>query len=302
MAYMIKNDRYKASLFYQLYVRCTEDKQAVIGLYKPIDFRVDFFGMIYEGRSGNILDDRILYYGAQEKYVLFFLKDVAEVLGPDEVVFLDVGANVGQHSLFMSKYAKQVHAFEPYPPVLERFRKLVAINHINNIFIHPVGLGNRDAQIPFFEPPDKNLGAGSFIDRERTKNKNKSLPIVVGDKWLNKIVTSRVDIIKLDIEGYEKLALLGLRQTLEKNRPIIVMELNLGLDDSFQSMDDFYKTFPPHYEFLYFCVAQRYTGHYELCQYDRLNFAKKEMHYIVVYPIEKKSFISLKNKNEKQGG
>ncbi len=296
ITYLFKNDRYKSSLFYNL-IRSPHKMQAARALFKPIDFRIDFFGMVYEGRSGNILDDSIIYFGAFEKPILFFMGDVAGSLGKDEIIFFDIGANVGQHSLFMSKYAKEVHAFEPYPPVLERFKKLLAINHIENIFIHPVGLGNKNGQILFFEPPDSDLGVGSFIHREGT-TKSKSLPLVVGDEWLKKIGLSRVDIIKCDIEGYEKLALLGLRHTLENNRPIIIMELNLGLDDSFQSIDDFYATFPPDYEFLLFCVEEPYTGRYELCQYDKLDFNKRERYNIVVYPREKKGYIKVRKKGE----
>jgi FkbM family methyltransferase len=294
LGYLFKNDRYKASGFYQIYKSWIQKRHVVLGLYKPIDFRVNFFGMIYEGRSGNILDDAILYYGAQEKYILFFMKDVAETLGKD-VVFYDIGANVGQHSLFMSKYVKEVHAFEPYPPVLERFRKMVAINRIKNIYIHPVGLGNKNGQLPFYEPPESNLGAGSFIKREDTIDKNFTMPLVIGDEWLEKKGASHVDIIKCDIEGYEKNAFLGLKQTLSSNRPIVVMELNLGLEESFQSIDDFYATFPPDYELLFFCITDDYSGHYELCQYDRINFGEKKMYYIVVYPKEKKRHVKMQN-------
>jgi hypothetical protein len=139
---------------------------------------------------------------------------------------------------------------------------------------------------------------------EETINKKNNLPLVIGDQWLKKIGVSHVDIIKCDIQGYEKLALLGLKHTLEKNRPIIVMELNLGLEDSFQSLDDFYATFPPNYEVLFFCVREPVTGHYELCQYDMLTFGKKQFgkkQYfdIVVYPTEKKRLISWENKRNK---
>jgi len=260
----MENNRYKASLSfaYQFYRFCTGNKQVILSLYKPIDFRVDFFGMIYEGRSGNITDNDILYYGAREKYILFFLRDVADSLGKKGVVFFDIGANVGQHSLFMSRLVKEVHAFEPYPPVLDRFRKMVKVNRIANIFIHTVGLGNKNGQLPFFEPPVYNLGGGSFLNDGYVRiNRNNIMPIVIGDEWLKNAGISHVDIILCDIEGYEKQALLGLKHTLEKNRPIIVMELNLGLEESFQSLDDFYATFPPDYEFLFFCVEDPYTGH-----------------------------------------
>ena len=285
---LFQDDRYKESYGYLLYRCLTKDTEAALGIFRPVDFRADFFGLLYEGNSQNLLDKQVLCFGAQEKYILFFMRDVTNVLEKNEVVFVDIGANVGQHSLFMSIFAKEVHAFEPYPPVLEKFRKLVAINNINNIYIHPVGLSNENGQLPFSEPPDSDTGTGSFSHNES----NLSLPLVIGDEWLEKIGTTRVDIIKCDIEGYEKLALLGLRHTLEKYRPIIIMELNVGLEESFHSIDDFYATFPNDYEVLFFCKEDPYTGKYNLCKYsDGLNFKKRERYNIIVYPTEKKRFI-----------
>ena len=86
-----------------------------------------------------------------------------------------------------------------------------------------MGLGNKNGELPFFEPPESNLGAGSFIQREGPESKNNTMPLVVGDEWLHKKGISKVDIIKCDIEGYEKTAFLGLKQTLARNRLIIVM-------------------------------------------------------------------------------
>jgi len=79
---------------------CRNMIPAVLSLFKPIDFRVDFFGMIYEGRPGNMLDNHILIFCAQENFILFFLSDLAYSLENKYVVFFDIGANVGQHSLF----------------------------------------------------------------------------------------------------------------------------------------------------------------------------------------------------------
>lgn len=295
-AYLLNGDRYKASLVYRLYRCCAGDTMTVHGLYQPVEFRVNFFGMIYEGRSGNISDDQVLYCGAQEKHILFFLRDVADLSEKKDLVFFDIGANVGQHSLFMSKIVREVHAFEPYPPVLERFRRMIGINQINNIHIHPVGLANKNGEFSFFEPAEFDIGAGSFIQQMgNTTNKEITLPLVIGDEWLKKIGKSKVDIIKCDIEGYEKQALLGLKQIIERNRPIVVMELNLGTEESFHNLDDFYATFPINYDFLTFCVEDVYSGHYELCKYDRFDFGKKERFNIVVFPVEKKDLISLQN-------
>ena len=102
---------------------------------KPFEFTVDFFGMKYTGHSKNYIDRHILFYGAFEKYILYFLRDVIENLNPEGGVFVDVGANTGQHSLFMSKHAKTVHAVEPYDGVLRLFRGMIDRNEIENALI-----------------------------------------------------------------------------------------------------------------------------------------------------------------------
>ena len=50
------------------------------------------------------------------------------------------------------------------------------------------------------------------------------LEIVEGDLYISKLNLKRVDLIKIDVEGFEKYVLLGLRDTLEKYRPFVVME------------------------------------------------------------------------------
>jgi hypothetical protein len=109
--------------------------------------------MKYRGNIGNAIDLEVLALGAYEKPELYFLRDVMQSVYSKQGTFLDVGANVGQHSLFISRYATAVHAFESYDLVLERFRLMKNLNKAENIVIHPVGLGNKNQRIPFYEPP-----------------------------------------------------------------------------------------------------------------------------------------------------
>jgi len=141
---------------------------------------------------------------------------------------LDIGANTGQHSLFMSRYAKEIHAFEPWEPVIKRFRRMVEHNHIKNIVIHPFGLGDENSKEPFFRPPDINLGMGSFVEGFQENNSYEGeLEIRIGDEALQKAGVMSVSLIKMDIEGYEKPALKGLRRTLQRHRPIVEFELSV---------------------------------------------------------------------------
>ena len=65
----------------------------------------------------------------------------------------------------------------------------------------------------------------------------------------------RIDLIKFDIEGFEKSAIEGLRLYLENLRPIIMLEISEVGKEQFGDFSSFTKTFPMDYRF-YFCQWQ----------------------------------------------
>jgi len=261
---------------------------------KPFDFVSDIDGIRYEGHTGNYIDASILYLGAYEKPILYFLRDTMKNAYAGDGVFLDIGANTGQHSLFMSRYAAEVHAFEPWEPVLKKFRSMVENNHINNIVIHPVGLGDQNSRKPFFKPASNNLGTGSFVEEFLPQNSEEGqLEIQIGDDALANAGIDSVELIKVDIEGYEKLALKGLRKTLQKDRPVVAFELNTNPKSpvSIKSKEELLALFPDDYEFLVFRddPSHRVSGTYVLEPMgDLVRFDTAMQRDLVAYPLEKK--------------
>lgn len=241
-------------------------------------FETPYFGLTYAGESGIFIDDRILQYGAFEKPELFLLEKL--VGQRKNVVFLDVGANSGTYSLFMSRVAEKVYAVEPFPPALAKLRHNLEINHLTNVEVHPVGFGREKGQLPFYAPPTINLGVGSFSeefaniwrDPAATRDADQQLPLEIGDHYLQQRGIERVDIVKVDIEGYEKYALQGLRQTLLQSRPCVLMELNMKNAEGFRSLQDLKGVFPPGYR-LYQVVSSLSdlrTGAYVLKEMSRV--------------------------------
>lgn len=260
-------------------------------MYRDNDFKTDFFGMTYSGKAGNLVDAAIRCHGAHEKPFLFLMRDIAKLLNEKELTLFDVGANVGQHSMFMSTLGKEVHSFEPYPPVFERLKQNIENNSLKNVFLYPVGLGATNMEHDFYEPQNSNLGSGSFVRKQdNTANVLKSLRVVVGDEWIAKKSIPRVDIIKMDIEGYEKPALLGLKNTIDKNRPILLVELTFGLETSFKTSKEFDDAFPRNYKFAKYCELNMSTGRYRLCDYT-FDSTEPGLHDIVAYPIERANLI-----------
>ena len=266
---------------------------------EDFDFTTDFFGMRLEGNVSNLVDKNIFYYGAFEKPNLFLLRDLMRSVSGGEKTFIDIGANTGQHSLFMSRYSKAVHAFEPWEPVLKKFRRIIEINGITNITIHPYGLGDQNSKKPFFKPPDNNLGTGSFVEGFNLENFNVgALEIYKGDDAFAKEQITSVSVIKMDIEGYEKPALQGLRNNLRNHRPFVVFEVTTAPKGliSIKSKDELTALFPENYEFLVLSKKSNpLTGDYFLDPIDGIVRFDEAMQYeLVAYPIELRNFVPLR--------
>jgi FkbM family methyltransferase len=184
-------------------------------------FIENFFGFRYRGDFATFIDWNVYYFGAYSIQELLFSKDVLKRLNNPTV--LDIGANVGHHTLFFSRFAKEVHAFEPNESVVKKLYEKIEVNQVKNITVHTVGLGDVNSNLQFHLPTNNNTGTGSFLKQDETK-KTVELPVRRGDDYLKTIAVDKVDFIKMDIEGFEKEALKGLQQTLLRNRPVIFFE------------------------------------------------------------------------------
>ena len=218
--------------------------------YKPgisHDFEVNFFGFRYKGNLNSYLDWVIYFYGAYEKYELFLLRDLIQ--NKSRSIFIDIGSNVGQHSLFMSKYCSCIHAFEPYEPVRRQLEFNIRHNGISNIVVHNVGLGDKDCELDYFMPTGSNTGTGSFVTLY-AKDNNKffgKLPVVNADNYISKLRLEKLDLIKIDVEGFEKNVLIGLKDTIFEYRPIIFMEFSTQTRNSLSNSNELMSMLPKNY-------------------------------------------------------
>jgi FkbM family methyltransferase len=222
-------------------------------------FEIDFFGLTYRGDLSNAIDYHVYYYGAFEKPILFFLRDALKATCPHGGVFIDIGANTGQHSIFMARHAKEVHAFEPYDVVREQFERHVVTNRLENIRIYPVGMSNENKCIAFYAPAGRNYGIGSFDSDSAAKGNRYycELEVVIGDEHLHAHGINHADLIKIDVEGFEKQVIQGLRKTVMRHQPIVLMEISYGHRLSFHTEEELIRAFPPNYAFFNFDTRKK---------------------------------------------
>ncbi len=139
-------------------------------------------------------------------------------------VALDIGANIGNHSIFFSELFKYVYAFEPNPHTYE----LLKINSIfacakRNIKIRKYGLSNKNKKFAF-NIDKKNIGASAIIDNSKIPSeKNIQITVKKLDS-IKEIRNKNISLIKVDVEGHELEVLLGAKKLLRKNCPIVLFE------------------------------------------------------------------------------
>lgn len=224
----------------------------------PTDtFKCRFFGLDYHGRFDNNIDSAIYFYGAFEKPLLLFMRDALQAIAADGGVFLDIGANVGQHSLGVSNIASQVIAFEPWQVVRERLSYHIKLNQLKNIEVVDAGLSDHTGSQVFFAPSGVNAGIGSFDPDSQQKGNQAAgeLRLIRGDDYFAEHPPAQIHLIKMDVEGFEKPALQGLENTLKKYRPVLVCELSYGQRLSFTSIEELRSCLPENYELL--CLNKR---------------------------------------------
>ena len=90
--------------------------------------------------SGDHIADKIARHGLYEKDVLEFLLALLKLL-PQPVV-LDIGANIGNHTLAFATVAAQVHAFEPIPAIHALLSQNVAQNQLHNVVVQNFALSD----------------------------------------------------------------------------------------------------------------------------------------------------------------
>lgn len=135
--------------------------------------------------------------------------------------FIDVGANVGNHSLYALRFlnAQKVIAFEPNPPAFKILQYNVLLNGLRDrADLRPVGLSNQAGTASIAHSPDRNLG-GTRLEAAADGR----LTLMRGDDAL---AGEQVSFIKIDVESLEMQVLEGLRETIRLNRPPMYIEVD----------------------------------------------------------------------------
>jgi FkbM family methyltransferase len=145
--------------------------------------------------------------------------------------FVDAGANLGMLSLLASRLVGdrgRVDAIEPNPRCCDRIDAQLRLNRIANVRVHRVGLSDREVEADLRVVPNHS-GFGTCAalnpDDQNTYSQWHRVELRRGDDLIRKC-PQPVKVIKIDVEGFECHALSGMMETLQRDRPIVVGEVN----------------------------------------------------------------------------
>jgi FkbM family methyltransferase len=155
---------------------------------------------------------------------------IAQLVRPDMTV-LDIGANLGYFTLQMARLAGgggKIHAFKPNPEMFTRLEENVRFNPEladGRIKIHRLALGEKEGEAEFFCPITGSEGVGGLKDIQRAPLREViKVSVQTLDDFLAEQKITRVDFIKMDIEGGELGVLRGAPRVLKEFRPTILFE------------------------------------------------------------------------------
>jgi FkbM family methyltransferase len=173
---------------------------------------------------GDYIGDQIRARGRYEDDFLRLLEsEILPACRPGTA--LDIGANIGNHTLFLARHFANVIAFEPNPATRHLLEFNLALNSVENVIVRPIGLSDRSGSGSLYVDAG-NLGASRIVaprDKSATGTEGQIvISLAVGDEEIEP--DCDIAFIKLDVEGHEHEALRGLRQTIDRCKPIIMLE------------------------------------------------------------------------------
>ena len=163
--------------------------------------------------------------GRYENQLLLLIKKFIHEKLPHakDRVFLDIGANIGNHSVFFSNMFKKVYSFEPNPLTYELLRINANIVSNKNITPFNFGLSDTDDSHPFVTN-SLNMGSSSIVSKDSNLSITQNISVKKLDN-VEEIEKEPLGFIKIDCEGHEFEVLKGSIKTIKKNNmPPILFE------------------------------------------------------------------------------
>jgi FkbM family methyltransferase len=167
----------------------------------------------------------IYFFGVyEEETVSWFRRTIRPGM-----TFLDIGAHVGQYTLIAASDVGpdgHVHSFEPNAKSFRRLGANIALNGFTQVQAHPIALSDQPGQATLYVPTHDNMGEAS-LQACAPGMQEATVRCATLDEWARTAdlgPRKRIDLMKIDVQGFEGKVIRGATEVLERDRPTIVCE------------------------------------------------------------------------------
>lgn len=217
------HERHKELYAYADFIRATGVEEIAVRAGEVImTLRQPRMRLIVDPRDRRNIPVEILNFGDHEAEEMAV---ISHLVGDGGVVF-DVGANIGWFALYCQAMARNVvvYAFEPLPTTCGYLRRNVELNGAVGISCYNTGFSDEAGTVSFYLYPE-GPGNASLADVSgRDSVEEVRCDVVRLDGFMAGRDTG-MDLLKVDVEGAELLVFKGGVKTLERLRPVIMVEM-----------------------------------------------------------------------------
>jgi FkbM family methyltransferase len=173
-----------------------------------------------------LIEDHIIRNACWEPQLM----ELMAVLIRPNSVFVDVGANIGFHSLHIAARNPETrcHAFEPHPEIFRQLTRNTLLSALKNVTLHHHALAGTRREGVFYlqDASAYNRGLSSSIPHSDLKNRWQEARVRFEplDDVLSDLDRGAVSLIKIDTQGTEREVLAGAQRTVSEARPAILFE------------------------------------------------------------------------------
>jgi FkbM family methyltransferase len=198
--------------------------------------RVEFISSrlaLVQGRYGPMLANRndlfmgqsLIVYGESNYFEVLMLERLCIQQG----TFVEVGANMGVHTVPIGKYlqpmGRRLIAFEPQSELCAQLSKNLELSHLANVEVVRGACGSDNCQVSFrlpdYDQPGNFGGTEMLSKAQEDCSAFDHVPCFRLDDYL---ANEEVGVMKVDVEGWELPVLKGAEQVLSRNRPLLYVE------------------------------------------------------------------------------
>ena len=182
------------------------------------DYAEVFGNKLFLSKKGLALS--ISHYGTYEELESKIMEEKIEMGN----IVVDVGANIGLHTLNMARIVGntgQVFAFEPDPSNFEILKKNVKINNYKNIILEQKAVGDKHGRTTLYQSdhPGKHR---IFPQTEQAKSQVQ-VELTNLDNYFDSDMIDKINFIKIDVEGLEFSVLKGMKNILKNSKKIKIL-------------------------------------------------------------------------------